>query len=83
MKSVGAVVADGVVGLFTPCLGSTDIPYIDNDHPVFGLHFPMIQHIVNLPPHERGELSKPLSDGYIMGLHGELAAKGVRAVFEM
>ena len=39
--------------------------------------------IVTLPTHESEDLLKRIYDGGIMGLHGELAAKGVPAVVEM
>ena len=44
---------------------------------------PMIQHIVNLSPHEREDFLKRISDGDTMGVHDELAAKGVPAVIEI
>ena len=83
IKAVGAVVVDELVRLFTPRRNRTGIPDIDDDHPLFDLPLPMIQHILALTPHEREELLKRLVDGYIMGVHGEPSTKGVPTVFEM
>ena len=83
IKAVGAVVVNELVRLFTPLRNRTGIPDIDDDHPLFDLPLPMIQHILSLTPHEREEFLERLFDGYIMGVHGELSTKGVPAVVEM
>ena len=44
---------------------------------------PMIQNIVTLPPHEREDSLKHISDGDTTGVHDELAAKFVPVVIEM
>ena len=85
-KSIKALVegvADGMVGIFTPLHDRTYIPYIDDDHPLFDMPLPMIQHIITLPHHEREELLKRIYDGDTMGVHDELASKGVPVVIEM
>ena len=42
IKSVGAGVADGMVGIFTLRHDRTGIPDIDDDHPLFDMPLPMI-----------------------------------------
>ena len=72
-----------MVGIFTPRRNRTVIPDIDYDHLLFDMTLPTIQHIVTLPPHERELLLKRIYDGYTMGVHDELEAKGVPAVIEV
>ena len=72
-----------MVGIFTHCRNITGIPDIDDDHPLFDISLPRKQHILTLPTHDNWELLKRISDGDTMGVHDELAAKGVPAVIEI
>ena len=69
--------------MFTPRCDMTGILYIDGYNPLFDMSLPIIHHIVILPPHDRGELLKRISDEDTMVLHYELASKGVPAVIEI
>ena len=72
-----------MLGIFTACCDRTGIPDIDDDHQLFDMPLPMIQNIVTLPPHDREELLKHISDGDTMRANDELAAKGASTVIEM
>ena len=84
IKAVGEGVADIIVGVtFTPRCDMTGILDIDGYHPLFDMPLPIIHHIVILPPHDREELLKRISDEDTMVLHYELASKGVPAVIDI
>ena len=69
--------------MFASRRNRTGISDIDDDHPLFYMPLPMIQNIVTLPPHEREDSLKHISDGDTTGVHDELAAKFVPVVIEM